>query len=65
MKKFIKRAFCMHINWKEGRILGQTPHHNDYALVYGEGRLIPWTCCQCGKVNHFKEIDPPIQYLGN
>lgn len=65
MKKLIKRVFCMHLNWAQGRSLDQKSHPNDYRVVFGRGRLIPWTCCRCNKVKHFTESEPPIQYLGN
>ena len=63
MRKMLKKLFCFHSNWIRGRLIGQEPHFNDYAIVLGKGRIIPWTCRRCGKVKQFTEDNPPIQYV--
>lgn len=65
MIRILKQLFCIHTDWTKGRPLSQGPNHNDYRSVQlGGGRMIPWTCSDCGKTKHFEENSPPIQYLG-
>lgn len=64
MRGFFKRLFCLHLNWREGRPLSRPRHPDDYINVWGKGKIIPWTCTNCGKAKQFTESNPPIQYRG-
>ena len=64
MRSFFKRLFCFHLNWTKGRTFTGTPHYDDYVVIMGKGRIIPWTCAKCGKTKQFSESSPPIQYIG-
>jgi len=61
-KPFLKRLFCSHLNWTEGRLNGSRPHFDDYAIVMGVGKITPWTCNSCGTCKQFTGVGP-IQYI--
>jgi hypothetical protein len=61
MNKFIKRLFCFHSNWKEGR----HPFSSYGGMDYYTNDFIPWTCNTCGKVKYFKLLNPPMQFISS
>ena len=54
----LKKLFCPHPNWKEGR----HPFTANVGMDYYTNDYIPWTCTTCGEVKHFKLLDPPVQF---
>lgn len=54
---WLKRLFCSHLNWVEGKPIG------DFSPSIEEWLgMRTYHCAKCGKVKHYRFGDAPINY---
>ena len=63
-KSFLKRFFCDHLNWSQGRLNGSQRNIFDDEIIMGKGKITPWTCNKCGTCKQFTGVEP-IQMMVN